>query len=284
MKLEYHALTLRLLGRQPEKSPEALEAMERCEAACGRKLPAAVREWYSMVDAETLLETDYGEGVLLPLAKVLAGFARVNGNDSAPELLVYEWADPFAPGMRVLRVVVGLDASDDPLVRYVYVDFTVPPMQRATFTEFVLGQAWQKRAFSESYFRMYVGPTGRNVWKTESGPIGSACVGPPYLDYLLERFEELPQEGMPPGQRERFFRFFSPAGRVSLATDGDPRSAVCAAYWNLTADTEEAAVDLYVGLELCHGVPVSLASPADKTVRWRIKDCIRRRVPGVRFW
>src|SRR4051794_34004567 len=42
-----HAWAFRVLGREPRIDPEAVRQIEECERACGRRLPATVREWYS---------------------------------------------------------------------------------------------------------------------------------------------------------------------------------------------------------------------------------------------
>jgi hypothetical protein len=48
VKLAYHSRTLRLLGVEPRLSPRAVAAVERTEALRGMRLPAAVRELYTL--------------------------------------------------------------------------------------------------------------------------------------------------------------------------------------------------------------------------------------------
>src|SRR4051794_30283930 len=48
VKLTYPSRTLRLLGVEPRLSPRAVAAVERTEALRGMRLPAAVRELYTL--------------------------------------------------------------------------------------------------------------------------------------------------------------------------------------------------------------------------------------------
>jgi len=56
--LQYHADTLRLLGVTPRVDPDAVGRITQAETACGRRLPAALREWYVLAGAEELLTLD----------------------------------------------------------------------------------------------------------------------------------------------------------------------------------------------------------------------------------
>jgi hypothetical protein len=56
-ELIYHQQTVALLDPIPRVSPEALAAMDERERALGIRIPASVREWYSLEGAVELLET-----------------------------------------------------------------------------------------------------------------------------------------------------------------------------------------------------------------------------------
>src|SRR5215831_11685055 len=73
--LKYHALALRLLGRTPRVSAEAARAIEKCEARCGRRLPAAVREWYTLEGAQEALAEIHGSCGFNSLHVILKAFA-----------------------------------------------------------------------------------------------------------------------------------------------------------------------------------------------------------------
>ena len=56
--LRYHADALRILAVEPRFDPDAADLISRAEAARGQRLPAAVREWYTLAGAEELLTLD----------------------------------------------------------------------------------------------------------------------------------------------------------------------------------------------------------------------------------
>jgi hypothetical protein len=74
--LRYHADALRLLGVAPRFGPDAADQIARAEAARGRLLPVAVREWYTLAGAEDLLTLDNNACGVTPLADFLRFFRR----------------------------------------------------------------------------------------------------------------------------------------------------------------------------------------------------------------
>ena len=102
--LRYHTDALRLLGVEPRFDPGAADRIARVEAACGRKLPAAVLEWYTLVGAEELLTLGEGDCGVAPLADFLGGVEK-----GRPEVEFY--------GPRQVntgyQAFVRLDGSDD---------------------------------------------------------------------------------------------------------------------------------------------------------------------------
>jgi hypothetical protein len=74
--LRYHAETLRLLGITSQVDPDAVKRIAQAEAAIGRRLPAAVREWYALSGAEEFLTLDDNASGVVPLAEVLEEFER----------------------------------------------------------------------------------------------------------------------------------------------------------------------------------------------------------------
>ena len=107
VKLQYHAAALRLLAVEPRLDPEAADRIDRAEAACGRRRPAAVREWYTLAGAEEMLTLDDNACGVAYLADLLADLAR-----GRPEIEFY--------GPRRVntgyQAFVRLDGSDDPPV------------------------------------------------------------------------------------------------------------------------------------------------------------------------
>src|SRR5262245_14605384 len=74
--IRYHAEALQLLAVEPRWNPEAVAQIARAEARCGRRLAAAVGEWYSLDGAEELLTLDDGACGVVPLADFLDRFGR----------------------------------------------------------------------------------------------------------------------------------------------------------------------------------------------------------------
>jgi hypothetical protein len=234
VSLRYHARAWRLLGREPALSADAVRAIEECEARCGVRLPAAVREWYSLVGAVEVLaehEAACGPASLDELLTAFAAAARGGRRATPPARFVF-----YGPWRQNTGYEAELDLTgpDDPPV-FVHPDTPVEP-----FSGHVLGLAWWKRTFDCSH--LFV----------------RAEFGPPDLDYLAEHFEELPRLVAPDGSHT--LRFFGWRGRVEVVSQGDPSSAVCAASFTLAADDEERLLDVYGFVGACHGRPVHLVA------------------------
>src|SRR5262249_54558018 len=93
VSLSYHQNVFDLLDLEPKVSPEALRDIEECERRAGKRLPAALRDWYSLDgivhrkftgpldwDSEFgYLWRDYSnEDHPAPLAEVLEAFTRTD--------------------------------------------------------------------------------------------------------------------------------------------------------------------------------------------------------------
>jgi len=126
--IRYHAQVLALLGHPPRLSGVAVGAIEQCEATCGRRLPAAIREWYSLEGAGELLTL--GEDVCgaVSLDEFLAWFARGGA---------IEFYGPRRANTGY-QAFVALDGSADPPV---FVEGEVPPVP---FSQYVLALAHYK--------------------------------------------------------------------------------------------------------------------------------------------
>jgi hypothetical protein len=132
--LKYHADALRLLAVAPRFDGDAADRIARAEAACGRHIPAAVTEWYTLADAEELLTLDDNACGVTPLADFLhyfiqgrtevefygprrvntgyQAFVRLDGGDDPPVLVdaepgVVSFAE-YVRGLAEYKVSSGL--------------------------------------------------------------------------------------------------------------------------------------------------------------------------------
>jgi hypothetical protein len=239
--LRYHAWTFRLLGREPRVSADAVRTIENWDAQHGLKLPAAVREWYSLEGIEDILAAVCPGHRVIPLAQFLASFARVarHKQNGPPQPLVFSpWPASAAPA-----VYLVLEGMDDPLIT------PVPGDWRAArpLSKVLADLAWGKVT------------AGRP--SLVAGSIidsRTAEFGPPQFDFLLETFPQMKRSWSHPPS----IRFFGPGTWVQVHPQGDPSDGPCPAFYNLWADMEEQLLDLYDLVWPCHGTPVQL-SPVD---------------------
>ncbi|GAA4933392.1 SMI1/KNR4 family protein [Streptomyces coeruleoprunus] len=127
--MAYLAAALALVSASAQHSGAAVERLKAFETEHGRALPAAVREWYSLAEARTILEpSDNGDHVYA--VDELGGSATYywpGDDDEWPEDLDEQEErhfDPVAMGLLpfleenqgVYCLAVRLDGSDDPPV------------------------------------------------------------------------------------------------------------------------------------------------------------------------
>ncbi|MDB5306891.1 MAG: hypothetical protein JWO38_1093 [Gemmataceae bacterium] len=127
--LRFHADALRLLAVVPRFDSDAADQIARAEAACGRPLPAAVREWYTLTGAEELLTLDNNACGVMPLAEFLRYF--VQGRREV------EFYGPRRANTGY-QAFIRLDGADDPPI---VVDGDPGPVP---FAEYVRGVAEYK--------------------------------------------------------------------------------------------------------------------------------------------
>jgi hypothetical protein len=284
--LSYHALTFRLLGEEPELSPRAVTAIERCEERCGVKLPAALREWCALKGARGRLTAFERERVCTRLTTLLDKFATQMGEAVDGKVTVtnawsgrpekrYPWCIFVNCSSSGYLAAVVFDGSDDP-----------PIQDHATttpFSEYVRNWLWQARREENSYW-VRVGSRFRKRLPAE--------LGPAHLDFLSERYESLPMQVKrlrlgPIGDQEPavdwyVYRFFGPGVRLEIDSVGDPVPSVRSAEWRVVADTEEQLFATVALLWPCHGIPVEFGSPdsegcADPAMLTRFRE----RHPGI---
>jgi hypothetical protein len=241
--LRYHQATLDLLGVDPIFSEKAEERIERAEKRCRCELPASMREWYRLRDANSLVSfRGYLDYHLRPRHCLLRSFVgHYEGKQpSAARLNIHlgileEW-------YHIPDAWVILDGSPDPAVE------EADKPEPSHFSRYVLDRAFAK-CIAEAL-------------QIKASPRQGAVLGPAQLDFMIEQFEELPRQ--PPrileNPRKRgpsqhcHFRFWRPGLWVEIVAKGDPALGEHPADWTIAANSEE---ELFAALRLlwpCHGL------------------------------
>lgn len=148
----YHQKTLDLLGINPPILPDALQAIERYEQANQIRLPAAVREWYSLAACQEIMKQ-----ILLmnPPAKLDDQESAVFSDKSRSS---FRSMMPIAfeeQGVHIISVPIG--QSDDPPVYLAYPEgysideFSEWAIHAEHFSEFLYARAFACRLYLLDY-------------------------------------------------------------------------------------------------------------------------------------
>jgi hypothetical protein len=257
LKLKYHQATFDMLGEQPIVSDAAVAMILKWENRTKRKLPAAIKEWYSLEGAEAKFTVPG------------AGFAPV----SLQSLLkTAEQSKDRTGGMQ--NVPVGCSEGDYETVDVALLDGQADPWivncgaattDQGRFSAFTFRWMWNVRM------------DGHPAQEDPGGKIETdkdTCA-PGNVDFLLERFQTglqeifqargipnpfrpvqsidvytrkdrvLPLEGAPSPLPERHdYYFFRPGMRIFLSCNGDPATGTRPARWALDADSPEQLEEL----------------------------------------
>jgi hypothetical protein len=208
--LQYHAKALKLIGAAASMAPDAMSALSAVEARIGQRLPASLREWYSLEGACDILRR-YSNGDP-PVA--VADLGR-NGL-MAGDLLVFRHEN-----QGVCSWAAWLNGRDDPPV---FVDYDAGSRAyRAcanTFSEYVYACLWDWGL----------------VLKNALIQAQNAPVSPEALAFLRSNFKaEIETSGWPGDMQ---YRFFSSDQRILVWAAKDQ------ADWWLAGDGEEAVFRL----------------------------------------
>jgi hypothetical protein len=267
--LKYHAQALRLLGREPERSAKAVLAVRACEEVCGIRLPAAVREWYTLKGAVEMLAAQDGACGPNSLEGLLDAFVTVASTPKGRPPPRIQFYGPWRTNTGYDADLV-LNGSDDPPI------IDSEPTKKL-FSKYVLDMAWWKTTMD--------GAPGIHIAGQDWWDFAARC-GPTHLTFFTDQFEELPREAHPyltwaAGRPDLLgFRFFREGWRVAVATKGDPLAGDQPAAYDLHADTEEELFRLYKFVRLCHGVPLHLP-PSKPTPNEDMKVRFLTRFPSA---
>ncbi|BCJ75644.1 hypothetical protein CS0771_51880 [Catellatospora sp. IY07-71] len=263
MEMDYLAAALALAQAPAERSATAGAAFAAFEVTHGRPLPRAVRDWYRLACARTVLEPDGADLVLA--AEQLGGPATywwpADGDDWPPDLEEQEERefDPVAAGLLPFldenqggySLAVRLDGSADPPVLISWFGFRPDGWSphAASFSEWVFTRVWDL-------------PLLRGAgWLCDTVP----DVAQAELAALAQRLTARPQtvsDSPLPGPAQVAHRFAGPGDRQ--------RALLLSPYavggtWSvlLWAATEDLLV------ELCAAVRSVLAAPFEPTGAYR---------------
>ena len=140
--LKYHQKTFNLLRKKPVISSEAVNLVNQYENKFGIKLPAAVREWYSLDGAVDILEKICS---IIPISINISEQKFSNWYDSGPYDFISNGLLLIAREVQgVANWAIKLDGTDDPPV-LIEVD-TAPNMIWNTyiehFSDFIYVTVW----------------------------------------------------------------------------------------------------------------------------------------------
>jgi hypothetical protein len=261
VKLKYHQATFLLLDEKPIISARAVKEIDRWEKRSGLKLPAALKEWYSLEGAEEWLQRIQKRFVAVPLRSLFKGLENPWGPPGGPLLLRIGQLDFVAYFTRIVR-------SADPPVLMVWDSMDI---DQDRFSIFVFRAIWG-------------GLNGADFIKNEEGGNLSSpkdTCGPMEFDFLQEHyylglhevFEH--HQGVNPftkklidvyrlrkkrgkrsseetsGPDRHDYHFFLPGKRIMVRCFGDPTTGERPASWTIGADSSEKLRDVTQHIWLC---------------------------------
>ena len=239
--LRFHGRTLKLLNIAPPTSRNAVEVLDAVEARIGRKLPASVREWYSLDGACELLRQYSNDD--WPLEVREFGLPRTDTHGGGPhdllerDLVVFRYEN-----QAVCAWAFGLDGTNDPPV-YVDVDSQFQKWTKCapTFSEHLYAWMWD--------YALVL--TKDLLVQAQNRPISDAA-----LDFLKANFAVGPETYGWPGHTQ--YRYSNADQRILIwASEGQ-------ADWWLTADGEESLRRLIETVRHCDQVGQSLWSNSER--------------------
>lgn len=223
--MKYHKRTFALLGLNAVLNPKAEASISKAERRLGYRLPASLREWYSLEGAERILNRFARCDAPIPLRKFGVQCAE---EDESEELLAWD------KGYLIIRFEeqgvckwgVELNGSNDPPVA---VSYRVTPYDsdeqgwtRATdtFSHYVYNCVWDGQALSRKWLA-----------EAENGPLSNIA-----LETLREEFVTGPVSYGVPGDVQ--YRFERGSQRILLWVEDEGCD------WSASADDRRSFLDL----------------------------------------
>ncbi|HYT91401.1 MAG TPA: hypothetical protein VEL76_21995 [Gemmataceae bacterium] len=264
VKLLYHQAAFDLLGEQPVLSLAASQEIENYERRQNTKLPASVREWYSLEAIKGTI-TDPKDSPLGSLKILLRSFASAqpNRHDHPIPLL-----DFMADSTACRSAWLLLDNPIDPKISVPSWDGS---LDERPFSLFVFELAWNRL-------------TGLRALNVGLLHHQGAC-SPVQLDLLREHFEEVPRTIAPPsrdlltGRRDDCcaFHFYDRTARICVSARGAATMRECEASWMISANSEERLSAIlrlvwpFVGNPMAFFISDGRDEAAVARVLWRLR-------------
>jgi hypothetical protein len=238
--VRFHAKTVKLLNVVPATSESAVADLDAVEVRIGRRLPASVREWYSLEGASKLLRQYSNDD--WPLEVREFGLPRKDTCGGGPH-------DLLARGLVVFRYenqgvcvwAFGLDGTDDPPA---YVDYD---SQFKTWTQCAPTFSAHLYAWMWDYAKVL---TGDLLIQAQNKPLSGTA-----LRFLRGNFDAGPETYGWPGHTQ--YRFSKDDQRILIWASDDQ------ADWWITADRDESLRALLEKVRHCDQVGQSLWSSSE---------------------
>ena len=239
--IRFHDETLKLLNIAPAVSPNAVSELDAVEARIGRKLPASVREWYSLDGAREILRQYSNNDWPLEIAEF--GLVRHDTNGGGPhdllarDLIVFRYEN-----QAVCVWAFKLDGSDDPPVS-VDVDsqFKTWTQCAPTFSEHLYAAIWDHAMVL----------SGDLLIQAQHRPVSATAIS-----FLKENFDTGPETYGWPGHTQ--YRFSKADQRLLIWASDDQ------ADWWLSADREKSLKELGNKVRHCDQVGESFWSNSER--------------------
>ncbi len=232
-----HARTLKLLNIAPAISDGAVAKLDAVEARIGRKLPASVREWYSLEGAPEILRQYSNDDWPLEVSEF--GLPREDTHGGGPhDLLARDLVVFRYENQGVCVWAFGMDGTDDPPV---YVDFD---SQFKTWTKCAPTFSEHLYAWMWDYAKVL---TTDLLVQAQNKPLSETALG-----ILRGNLDSGPETYGWPGHTQ--YRFSKGDQRLLIWASDDQ------ADWWLTADREESLQVLIETVRHCDQVGQTLWS------------------------
>jgi hypothetical protein len=138
--LAYHQTTFDLIQKQPQFNATAPLLIAQCEQVYGLTFPAAVREWYSLTEATTILATYSNQDGPFDLQEIHQYSQHWQGS-LGQRAATYPTLPFLMENQGVFICAIHLDGSDDPPVK-VWDDDEHWKLWSDHFSDFVCGWVW----------------------------------------------------------------------------------------------------------------------------------------------